>query len=71
MQSFFHGLKSGNRFARLEDANDLGQILGMLTRPKISQHVRLAEAQKRGGEEVRGESVFTSGQCKEHAPGLV
>jgi len=57
MKSFFHGV-AGDRFPRLEDENDLWQILGMLTRQKLAKYTRRASAQKRGSGSVRGESVF-------------
>jgi DNA-directed RNA polymerase specialized sigma24 family protein len=55
--SFCRGAE-GNRFPRLEDRNDLWQLLVVLTARKaldLRQHER---RQKRGGGAVRGESVF-------------
>jgi DNA-directed RNA polymerase specialized sigma24 family protein len=55
--SFCRGAER-NRFPRLEDRNDLWQLLVVLTARKaldLRQHER---RQKRGGGAVRGESVF-------------
>jgi DNA-directed RNA polymerase specialized sigma24 family protein len=55
--SFCRGAE-GNRFPRLEDRDDLWQLLVVLTARKaldLRQHER---RQKRGGGAVRGESVF-------------
>lgn len=55
--NMLEGIKA-NRFAQLEDRDDLWQVLVMLTARKSIEHRRRAEAQKRGGGQVRGESVF-------------
>lgn len=55
--SFFRGIDAG-RFARLEDGDDLWQILVMLTERKAIDRIRRATAEKRGGGAVRGDSVF-------------
>lgn len=55
--SFFRGVEIG-RFPRLEDRDDLWQILVMLTARKSANQVKLENRQKRGGGNVRGESVF-------------
>ena len=57
MKSFFRGV-AAERFPRLEDDNDLWQILGMLTRQKLAKYIRSVSAQKRGSGNVRGNSVF-------------
>lgn len=56
-QSFFAGVKEG-RFPKLDDRNDLWKILVVITTRKTHAHRRRNTAQKRGGGEVRGDSVF-------------
>jgi RNA polymerase sigma factor (sigma-70 family) len=46
------------RFPRMNDRNDLWQVLVMLTERKSADHRRRALAAKRGGGAVRGDSVF-------------
>jgi DNA-directed RNA polymerase specialized sigma24 family protein len=60
--SFFRCTKEG-RFARLDDRNDLWQVLIMLTDRKAKQHVRRELAGKRGAGHVRGESALR-GDCE-------
>ena len=53
--SVFHALLRGTengRFPKLDDRNDLWQILSMLTEKKAIDSVRRMRAQKRGGNEV-------------------
>ncbi len=57
LNSFFRGAAEG-RFAQLNDRNDLWQILRILTKRKTIDYLRRLYAQKRGGNAVRGESVF-------------
>jgi ECF sigma factor len=54
---FLSGAKLG-RFKRLNDRNDLWQILGMLTERKVISHFRREKTAKRGNGTVRGESAF-------------
>jgi len=56
---FLEGVED-RRFAKLEDREDLRQILMMLTKRKAIAQRRQELAQKRGGGEVRGESVFAA-----------
>jgi DNA-directed RNA polymerase specialized sigma24 family protein len=49
---FFRAAKE-ERFARLNDRDDLWQILLMLTDHKVAEQYRRSHAQKRGGGEVR------------------
>ena len=59
--SVFDSLCGGvtrGRFPNLNDRNDLWQVLLMITRQKSIDHRRRERCQKRGGGEVRGESVF-------------
>jgi DNA-directed RNA polymerase specialized sigma24 family protein len=58
-KSFFKGVKT-ERFPRLETDDDLWQILGMLVKNKVAGQIRYLSRKKRGGGQVRGESVFTS-----------
>jgi DNA-directed RNA polymerase specialized sigma24 family protein len=55
--SFFRGVEQG-RFPQLNDHDDLWQVLMVLTERKAIDAIRRQTAEKRGGGEVRGESVF-------------
>jgi DNA-directed RNA polymerase specialized sigma24 family protein len=55
--SFFRGVADG-RFPLLADRDDLWRVLVMITERKAVDRVRRATADKRGGGEVRGDSVF-------------
>ncbi len=54
---FFRGVRDG-RFPRLDDRDDLWQVLVMLTDRKAVDHRRRGLADKRGGGAVRGDSAF-------------
>ncbi len=60
--SVFHALLRGTengRFPKLDDRNDLWQILSMLTEKKAIDSIRRMRAQKRGGGEVaRSEALL-------------
>lgn len=47
-----------NRFSRLEDSGDLWQVLAMITSRKSIRQMQRERTQKRGGANVRGESIF-------------
>ena len=67
---FFRGVEQ-KRFCRLDDRDDLWQVLVMLTDRKTVDHRRHELAAKRGGGTVRGGSVFADHQADEsHQPGL-
>ena len=70
MNSFICGVRDRERFKKLQDTNDLWQILGMLTKQKIAKHVRRNQAQKRGSGSLRGESIFYRPDQEGLAPGL-
>jgi RNA polymerase sigma factor (sigma-70 family) len=55
--SFCRGAGEG-RFPRLDDRNDLWQVLVMLTARKALNQAKHDQRQKRGGGQIRGESVF-------------
>jgi RNA polymerase sigma factor (sigma-70 family) len=55
--SFCRGAQEG-RFPKLEDRDDLWQVLVMLTARKASNQLKHDRRHKRGGGQVRGESVF-------------
>ena len=57
LDSFFRGVADG-RFPRLDDRDDLWQVLVLLTERKAIDRVRRETAAKRGGGAVRGDSVF-------------
>jgi DNA-directed RNA polymerase specialized sigma24 family protein len=58
--SFCRGIEKG-RFPRIENRDDLWQVLLVLTARKASDQKQLERRQKRGGGRVRGESVFAQG----------
>ena len=67
---FLQGIEDG-RFARLDDRDDLWQVLVMLTERKAIAQRRREQAQKRGGGQVRGESVFAAADAGDsQRPGL-
>ena len=71
VQSAFEGFYRGveqNRFPRLEDREDLWQVLVMLTERKATGHKRRERAAKRGHGRVRGESAFDHGEADEDKP---
>lgn len=55
--AFFQGVED-HRFQKLEDRDDLWQVLAMLTERKAIGLMRHELAEKRGGAMNRGESVF-------------
>ena len=55
--AFLRGAKEG-RFKKLDSRDDLWQVLAMLTERKAIAVIRRELAEKRGGGQVRGESVF-------------
>lgn len=55
--SMLRGVEVG-RFERLDDRDDLWQVLAMLTARKAINQRKREAAQKRGGGQVRGESAF-------------
>ena len=57
MHSFYRGAMQ-NRFPRLNDRHDLWKLLVTITARKAVAQRRRLHAQKRGGGDVRGESVF-------------
>jgi DNA-directed RNA polymerase specialized sigma24 family protein len=67
--SFFRGVEQG-RFPRLEDGDDLWQVLMLLTDRKAVDVLRRQSAAKRGGGEVRGDSVFVNADGSPDPQGL-
>ena len=67
MQSLVRGVSDG-RFDQLRDRSDLWKLLVTITIHKASDQRRRVNAQKRGGGDVRGESVFI-GASGESNPG--
>ena len=57
MNSFYKGLKAG-RFDEIENRDELWRLLVTIAARKAKRLFRDAKARKRGGGEVRGESVF-------------
>lgn len=68
--SFCQGVEA-RQFGRLDDRDDLWQILVVLTERKANDQKRRHLAAKRGGGRVRGESVFEAGNSGETSlPGI-
>jgi DNA-directed RNA polymerase specialized sigma24 family protein len=68
--SFCQGVDAG-QFGRLDDRNDLWQVLVVLTERKANDQKRRHLAAKRGGGRVSGESVFEVGNsCDTSTPGI-
>jgi len=68
--AFLRGVKE-NRFAKLENREDLWQVLAMLTERRAIAERRREHADKRGGGNNRGESVFEQvGANGSAAPGI-
>ncbi len=67
--SFYQGLQSG-RFPRLNDRHDLWKVLLTLTARKTTQYRRRGHADKRGGGNVRGESVFVGSDTQDAVAGI-
>ncbi|MCA9040306.1 MAG: hypothetical protein KDA65_08175 [Planctomycetaceae bacterium] len=57
--SLYRGAEAG-RFEQLKNRDDLWRLLIAITSNKIVDQVRKRNTQKRGGGEVRGESILTS-----------
>ncbi|PHR95738.1 MAG: RNA polymerase subunit sigma-70 [Blastopirellula sp.] len=69
LHSFVRQAK-GNEFQRLLDSNDLWRLLFTITSRKAVAAQRKHFAKKRGGGNVRGESVFQQGENDGQANGL-
>jgi DNA-directed RNA polymerase specialized sigma24 family protein len=67
--SFCRGAEDG-RFPRLEDRDDLWQILVMLTARKAADQLKQQFRAKRGGGQVRGDSVFIDRFDNEERAGI-
>jgi DNA-directed RNA polymerase specialized sigma24 family protein len=60
--SFCQGAEQG-RFPRLDDRDDLWQVLVLLTTRKAANLVRLERRQRRGGGKVRNASALAGGEA--------
>ena len=69
INAFYRGAAAGN-YPRLNDRNDLGNLLVTITVHKAMAEARRVRAQKRGGGAVRGESAFVYRDAPEAARGL-
>ena len=67
--SLYRGVEAG-RFAKLNDRDDLWQLLVMITERKIIDEYHHQRRQKRGGGNVRGESVFVGNRNNESGIGM-
>jgi len=71
--SAFHSFwkrAADDRFAQLENRDDLWRLLVTITRRKSSSFIKYHTAAKRGGGKTRGESVFNAGGDSDHAMGI-
>lgn len=71
--SAFHSVCRGvqdGRFPQLEDRDNLWSLLVVITARKARRRLRSAMTQKRGGGEVRGESIFLVTNDDEAAAGI-
>ena len=66
---FFAQVKQG-RFPKLDDRNDLWQILAMLVDRRAKDQIKLQKSQKAGGGRVRTESVFLVNDTSSNVNGL-
>lgn len=64
IHSFCRGVAAG-RYPKLDDRHDLWKILITITARKAFGQLRRQKTQKRGGGEVRGESVFVRPEAAE------
>ena len=70
MNSFFSGIQKG-RFRELNSRHNLWKILAVITARTIARRTKEQMRQKRGGGNIRGESVFfNSGQDSNLAHGI-
>lgn len=67
--SFCNGLGDG-RFPQLADRDDLWKVLVTITARKVAAQRRREGRQKRGGGQVRGESVFASPDPHDEVGGI-
>lgn len=68
-QSFCAGAAAG-RFPKVDDPEDLWRLLVVITFRKVRRPVRYRGTKKRGGDLVRGESVFISAHNQSTPSGL-
>jgi RNA polymerase sigma factor (sigma-70 family) len=70
LEDLFQGIRHG-RFARLDDKQDLWQLLVMLTERRAIDQIRRETGRKRGSGRIRGESAFAlSDDSGSAAPGI-
>lgn len=67
--SFFRAAQGG-RFPQLQDRDDLWQLLVRITENKALDQRKQARRQKRGGDLVRGHSIFATGSDPAASPGF-
>jgi RNA polymerase sigma factor (sigma-70 family) len=67
--SFCRGVAAGH-FPRLDDRHDLCKLLLTITARKVAAQMRYSHRQKRGGGNVRGESVFLHGDDSQAVVGI-
>jgi DNA-directed RNA polymerase specialized sigma24 family protein len=68
-QSLCNGAKDG-RFPNLADREDLWRLLVVITLRKARRALRRGQAQKRGGGQVKGESIYLPGGREDAPSGL-
>jgi len=68
-KSFYEGVQQGD-FPRLDDRDDLWQLLVVIADRKAANQRKRSRRQKRGGGKLRGESVFRRYEAEEPWPTL-
>jgi len=68
MNNFMNGAARG-QFPQLADRENLWALLLVMTQRKVTDQIRKDLAQKRGGHDVRGESVLIKAGAAGEAPG--
>jgi len=69
MHSFCRGMAK-QRFPKVDDREDLWKLLVTITARKAYGQMRAARTEKRGGGEVRGESVFVRTEGEDDIAGI-
>lgn len=69
MDSFFEGARQG-RFPQLRDRTNLWPLLVKITARKAMNQLKKQRRQKRGGGQVRGESVFANAVDRSRGQGM-
>ncbi len=66
---FFHQVEQG-RFPKLDDRDDLWQVLAMLVDRRAKDQIKQQNTQRAGGGNVRGESIFLTTSDSDNNAGI-